>query len=201
MTASTPSGDGMAAPGDGDPGEAAETVGDDESTSAFEGGREIDRAPVGLSSVLAIAASAIAAVAASEGNTAGGALAGLGVVLIALGVLRGSRGAVHAAGLALLGGIVLGGSGDASELWILVATVAAVLAWDVGQNAIGLGEQLGRNADTARAELAHAAGTVTVGASTAGLAYVLYLFAGTNQPLSAIVVLLVAVAFLLGVLR
>jgi len=174
---------------------------EDEVVEDERSGREIDRRPAPLSAVLAIAASAIAAIAASTGSPAGGALAGIGVAVVAPGVVVGSRRLVHADALALVTGIVLGGTGDAPELWTLTATVAAVVAWDAGQNAISLGEQLGREADTARAEVAHATGTVAVGSLTAGVAYALYLGAGGNQPLSAVVLLLVAVVVLVGALR
>ncbi|NHN42230.1 hypothetical protein G9C85_11420 [Halorubellus sp. JP-L1] len=163
--------------------------------------REIDRRPTPLSAVVALAAAAITAIAASVGSPAGGALAAVGVAVLAPAVVRGSRWLVHVAGLVLLAGVVLGGAGDAPELWILTATVGAVVAWDAGQNAISLGEQLGRDADTARAEVAHSAATIGLGATTVGVAYVLYQFAGGNRPLSAVVLLLVAVAVLLNVLR
>lgn len=181
--------------------EAADGEDEDKDEEAGASAREIDRRPAPLSAVFAIAASAIAAIAASVGSPAGAAIAGLGVVLAAAGALVGSRRAVDAAGLALLGGIVVAGVGSIPELWALVATVAAVLAWDLGHNAISLGEQLGRDADTAPAEIAHMAATLAVGASTAAVAYVLYLLAGGDQPISAVVFLLVAVALLVGALR
>lgn len=177
---------------------AEDANGDDEDVPT---GREIDRGPTPLSSVLAIAASAIATIAASTGATAGAALAALGVVLLAGGVLTGSRRLVDGTGLTLLAGIAIAGTADAPEYWVLVAVAAAVVAWDVAGNAIGLGEQLGRNADTAPAELAHAAASVAVAAVTAALAYALYLVAGTNQPITAVVFLLAAAAVLLAVLR
>lgn len=164
-------------------------------------GREIDRRPTPLSALVALAAASVVAIAASVGSTAGGALAGLGVVALAPAVLVGSPRLVDGGALALLAGVALGGSGDAPELWVLVATVAAVVAWDAGQNAISLGRQLGRDASTARAEVAHSGATVAVGTTTAGVAYVVFLFAGGSRPLSGVVVLLVAVAILLGALR
>jgi hypothetical protein len=180
------------APADSD----ADDGGDDEPS-----GREIDRRPAPLSAVVALAAAAVTAIAASVGSTAGGALAGFGIVVLAPAVINGSRRLVHAGAIALLAGVVVGGAGDAPELWTLVATVAAVVAWDAGQNAISLGEQLGRRADTARAEVVHTAATVALGTTTAGVAYVLYQVAGGSRPLSGVVFLLVAVAILLQALR
>jgi hypothetical protein len=188
-TASGADGGDSGADGEGDDGE-------DELA-----GREIDRRPTPLSAVLALAAASVVAIAASVGSTAGGALAGLGVVALAPAVVAGYPRLVDGGALALLGGVALGGSGNAPELWLLVATVAAVVAWDAGQTAISLGGQLGRDASTARAEVAHSAATVAIGTTTAGVAYVVYLFAGGSRPLSGVVVLLVAVAILLGALR
>jgi len=186
--------------------DAASTASDADDGGGGDGedeltGREIDRRPTPLSAVVALAAAGVVAIAASVGSTAGGALAGVGVVALAPAVLVGYPRLVDVGALALLVGIALAGSGDAPELWVLVATVSAVVAWDAGQNAISLGEQLGRDANTARAEVAHSAATVAVGSTTAGVAYVVYLFAGGSRPLSGVVVLLVAVAILLGALR
>lgn len=59
----------------------------------------------------------------------------------------------------LLGGLV--SLGPLSTL--LVGAVAALLVWDVGEHAIGIGEQLGRTAPTTRIELTHLAASLLVG--------------------------------------
>lgn len=45
----------------------------------------------------------------------------------------------------------------------LVATAGTVLAWDFGEHAIGLGEQVGRDAATLPSELTHAVGSLLAG--------------------------------------
>jgi hypothetical protein len=67
----------------------------------------------------------------------------------------------------LLGGLVA--LGPLSTL--LVGAVAALLVWDLGENAVSIGEQLGRNAPTTRLELTHLAASLFVGsvAVVAGL--------------------------------
>jgi hypothetical protein len=68
----------------------------------------------------------------------------------------------------LLGGLV--SLGPLSTL--LVGAVAALLVWDIGENAVGIGEQLGRTAPTTRIEVTHLAASLLVGgvAVVAGLA-------------------------------
>lgn len=46
---------------------------------------------------------------------------------------------------------------------LLLAGIATVVAWDLGEQAVSMGRQLGRGARTYRAELTHAAGTVFAG--------------------------------------
>lgn len=165
---------------------------------------EIDRRPVRLSAVVSLGAGALAALAAMLTASVGGALAGLGVVALAPGLVLGSRRLVHVGGVVLAAGMVVAGatgSGAAAELFLLVGTASTVVAWDVGQNAIGLGQQLGQAAETTRAELAHLGASLVVGTVTVGVAYGLYQFAGSGQPLPALVMLLVAALALTTALR
>lgn len=92
----------------------------------------------------------------------------VGVALVGAGVapLRGAgsrrlckAGAV-AAFLGVLAASVVAhlGAGPA-----LAATAGAVLAWDFGEHAVGVGEQLGRDAGTLPAEFAHGVGSLLAG--------------------------------------
>ncbi|MFC4407466.1 DUF7519 family protein [Haloarchaeobius iranensis] len=165
---------------------------------------EIDRRPVRLSAIVSLGAAAVAALAAILTASVGGVVAGLGIVALAPGLVVGSRRLVHAGGVVLAAGMVVAGAtgaGAAAELFLLVGTAATVVAWDVGQNAVGLGQQLGQEAETTRAELAHIGATLVVGGVTVGVAYGLYQVAGTGQPLPALVMLLVAALVLTTALR
>ncbi|WP_439025781.1 DUF7519 family protein [Haloarchaeobius sp. DT45] len=165
---------------------------------------EIDRRPVRLSAVVALGAGAFAALAAVLTASAGVIGGAIGMLALAPGVVLGYRRLVHLGAVGLLGGLVFAGatgSGPSAELLMLVGTTATVLAWDVGQNAIGLGEQLGRETETTRAELAHIGGSVTVGVLTAGTAFGVYQVATEGQPLVALALLLVAVVILTTALR
>ncbi|WP_256299719.1 DUF7519 family protein [Haloarchaeobius salinus] len=165
---------------------------------------EIDRRPTRLSAIVSLGAAAVAALAAILTASIGGVFAGVGIVALAPGLVVGSRRLVHVGGVVLAAGMVLAGAtggGGAAELFMLVGTAATVVAWDVGQNAVGLGEQLGQEAETTRAELAHLGATLVVGAVTVGVAYGLYQVAGSGQPLPALVMLLVAALALTTALR
>lgn len=165
---------------------------------------EIDRGPARLSAVVSLGAAAAAVLAAALAASAGGAFAGLGVVALAPALVVGSRRLVHVGAVVMVAGLVLAGAtggGAGAELFLLVGTAATVVAWDVGQNAIGVGRQLGREAETTRAELAHLGASLVVGSVTVGVAYGLYQVAGSGQPLPALVMLLVAALALTAALR
>lgn len=122
----------------------------------------------------------------------------LGAVVLFLGVMplygSGSRWLVKAgAGLVLAGVLLAGLLNSAGFGSLLLATAGSVVAWDLGENAIGIGEQLGRETPTARIEGVHALGSVAVG----GVAVWSVQFASGWTPadasLSSVLVLLLAV--------
>lgn len=93
-------------------------------------------------------------------------LLGLAVLLAGLLPVRsGWERTLVTAGSALLfvGVVTSGVVRGASQVQVLVAGVAVVLAWDLGEQAVSLGGQVGRQAQTRRAELAHASGTLVAG--------------------------------------
>ncbi len=160
---------------------------------------EIDRSPARLSGGLAVGAGGLAVAAAPSPAAAPFGVAG--VVLLLVGVLRGSRRAVTAGALLAFGGVVAAGLGDAPAASLLVGTAAAVLAWDLGEQAINVGEQLGRAASTRNGELVHAANSTLVAVAAVGLGYGLFLVASGGQPVTALVVLLGAALLLAAALR
>lgn len=92
----------------------------------------------------------------------------LGLAVLALGVIpargSGSRRLVKGGtAFVVVSVFVTGIVQKPSLVTLLAAGVATVLAWDLGENAIGLGVQLGRRAGTRRAEAVHALGSVAVG--------------------------------------
>jgi hypothetical protein len=163
--------------------------------------REIDRSPARLSSALAVSAAALAAGTSALSSTV--ALAGSlgGLALFAVGVVAGSRrGLTLGAGVLLLSALV-GGLLSGAAYLLLPGVIATVLAWDFGEQAINVGEQLGREADTAQLEATHAAGSTVVGVGAGALGYGVYLVSSGGQPVTALVFLLLAAVVLTSALR
>jgi hypothetical protein len=124
-----------------------------------------------------------------------------GVVVLWLATAEGSHKLVDLAGALLLVATVTAGTQQTPVPVTLSATVGTVVAWDVASNAVELGEQLGREPDTTGAELAHALGTVGVGAVLAGLSYAVYSVGGGGQPVGAVIALVLGTVALLSALR
>lgn len=84
---------------------------------------------------------------------------------------------------------------------LLVATAGTVVAWDAGDRAISLGEQLGRLAQTRRLEAVRTGSTLLVGAVAVALAPIVEGFGSPGLPLAALVALLVSVLLLTAALH
>lgn len=89
----------------------------------------------------------------------------------------------------LLGGLVA--LGPLSTL--LVGAVAALLVWDIGENAVSIGEQLGRGAPTTRVELTHLAASLLVGGVAVVAGLLVSDVGAADLSLPSFVVLVVAV--------
>lgn len=161
---------------------------------------EINRSPAQLSSAFAVTAAAIALLTTIP-SVAGVAFGVAGIGSVTAGLVRGSRRLVTLGAGALFGGVLLAGLAGASVESLLVGTAAVVLVWDVGEQAINVGEQLGRAAVTARGETAHAAASTVVGASGVGLGYAVYVLTTGGQPMTALVFLLLSAVLFASALR
>ena len=162
--------------------------------------REIDRSPAVVSSGLAVVAAGVSVVGTAFGAPTGALGGAAGLVVLGLGLLVASRRAVTVGGGLLFAGVLFAGASGASAEPLLLGTVGAVVAWDVGDNAISVGQQLGRAARTRNAELVHAAASLAVGGVTAAVGYAVYLAAAAGQPLTALVFLLLGAVVLVSAL-
>ncbi|WP_254768732.1 DUF7519 family protein [Salinilacihabitans rarus] len=157
---------------------------------------EIVRRPTTVAAGVAGVAALVAVAAAGLGSTAGLALGAIGAAGVAAGLARGARPGVDVGCLVLFLGVVAGGLGIGSVELTLIGTVATVVAWDLAQGAIDLGDQLGRGARTARLEAVHAVSSLLVGLTAAAAGYAVYLVGAGGRPVSAAVLLLIAAILL-----
>jgi len=163
-------------------------------------GIEVDRSPSRVGSALALCAGALALAPGASVLGAGVLLGALGFVSLLNGLLFARRGLLTLGSTLIVAGVLVAGVEGAPTHLVLGGVVAGVLAWDVGQNAIELGEQLGREAGTARTELLHAGASAAVGLATAGLGYGVYLVGVGGRPVAAVALLLFAAAALVAAL-
>lgn len=118
-----------------------------------------------------------------------------GLVLLAGGVVCLRRGwdrylVMAGTGLLLIGVLLSGVVHGASRPFLLAGAVATVVAWDVGEQGINLGEQVGRRASTWSSELVHTASSVVVGGVGIGLAFGVYAVGFDRIPLVGLLLLL-----------
>lgn len=131
-------------------------------------------------------------------------MAGLLALVLGLAPLRGSG----SRGLLKLGTAGVTVSVLAAGLFmsvplrtLLVCGAATIVAWDAGEHAINVGEQLGRHAETRRLEAAHGAGSLLVGGVAVGAGTVISGVGSSGLPLPALALLLASVLLLTGALH
>jgi uncharacterized membrane protein YbaN (DUF454 family) len=159
---------------------------------------EVDRGPARLSSALATIAALLAVLTSAPLSVLAVLLGGVGFVVLAVALFaRGSRRLLWLGTVSIFGGALDAGARAAAPPALVLTSVAAVLlAWDVGQNAISVGEQLGRGAETWRAELVHAAVSTVVAVLVAVAAYAVFGL-GVGSPPVLAVLLFVGASLLL----
>lgn len=166
----------------------------------MSGAGRIERAPTPFGRRLSLAAGLVAVLAGGLYSWLALALGAVGFLTLAAGLVRGTDRPVTLGAVGLAGGALAAGVEGAPAPAVLVSVVAAIVAWDVAGNAIGIGRQLGREAGTRKAEAVHAAASAAVGLATAGAGYGLYRAGTGEQPVAALVFLLVAAVLLLETL-
>lgn len=121
----------------------------------------------------------------------------LGIWALAAGVAPARRGwerRLIATGTGLVFvAVVTSGVVRTTDLWpLLVAGAASIVAWDVAENAVSLGNQVGDDARTVRAELTHGAVTGVVAGGAILLVYVVERLGVDGLPFAALAALLLA---------
>ncbi|WP_092891052.1 DUF7519 family protein [Halopelagius inordinatus] len=162
---------------------------------------EITRSPPVVGSSLSLVAATVALVFAALSAQSAVAPAAVGVFLLGVGLYRASRRLVTLGSAALFVGVLLAGVRGGVPEAVLLSALATVLAWDTADHALGIGEQLGREAHSSRLVFVHAATTLLVGVFGSALCYAVYLAVGGGQPVSAVVLLLLGAVALVSALR
>jgi hypothetical protein len=160
----------------------------------------IDHGPTRPSSALALVAAVTTTAAGVYSPVAfAGCLVG-GLVLVT-GLAAGEQRAVTTGSAILVVAVLTGGAAGAPIVATLVGVTGALLALDLGSTALSLGEQLGRRAPTLRLELVHATASTLVGLGIVTAGTAVHSAAAEEQPVTAVLGLVVAAVVLLLALR
>ncbi|ELZ74714.1 hypothetical protein C455_17267 [Haloferax larsenii JCM 13917] len=162
---------------------------------------EITRQPTRPGTAMALSAAGLSVLVLAVTSPAAALLSLLAGIVLAGGLTRGSRRILDAAGGIYVLALLLGGLGDAGSEVLLLAAIASILAWDIAENALSVGDHLGRETDTTRLEVVHAATTLVVLTVGAGMVFAIGTAASGGQPITAVVLLLVGVIALVAGLR
>ncbi|MFP9059967.1 hypothetical protein ACLI4R_05480 [Natrialbaceae archaeon A-chndr2] len=162
---------------------------------------ELTRKPTRRNTAASITAALGTLVVIGSGSPAGGLFGLVGLGLLALGLHRGVRLGVDLGGGILFISVVLGGLQGLSPEASVIGAVGTLLAWDLANSAVELGEQLGRETVTGRLEAAHIVTSLAVGLLSATVGYGVFVFSGAGYSLGVVVLLILAVVFLIAGLR
>ena len=150
----------------------------------------VDHTPPVEAAVAVATVGAVSAGALGVGSIVGGAAGALAAVVTLVGVVRGQL-AVVGGGATLSGfGLLLAGLGNAPAGSLLIGAVGTVLLWDLGDHAVGIGQQLTAEADAGRVVAVHAAVSVGVGVAIAAVGYGIFTAASGGQPVVGVLFLL-----------
>ncbi|EMA02392.1 hypothetical protein C439_07415 [Haloferax mediterranei ATCC 33500] len=150
---------------------------------------------------MSLSAASLATLALAFTTTMAAAGALVATVILAASLVRSSRRVLDVAGGLFFLSLVVGGMSGPGAEPILLAAIASILAWDLGENALSVGDHLGRETDTTRLELVHAAATLLVLTVGAGVVYGVDAVASGGQPIAAVVLLLLGAVALVSVVR
>ena len=157
----------------------------------------IDDAPPRASVAIAIGVAVVGTLSLALSGPAA-VVGAVGVVGLAVGLRSSSRAAVTLGAAGLFCGTLLAGLAGAPSPLLLAATAATVVAWDIAEFGIDLGETVGRTATTRRAEFVHAGTSGALALVGAGGGSIVYRLAGGGPALVPIALLFGAVVLVLA---
>lgn len=163
---------------------------------------EVGHGPARVSAVGATVAALVAALANLPASVIGFGVSLFGFVGLAIGlfVLPSRRLSGLGTGIVFLG-VVLTGVFGPDPVLVVTGVLASILAFDLSQNAFGVGEQLSKATETWRGESVHAAGSLAAGAVSAALAFGIYLVlaGGQLEPFGLVLLFAGAVALVYAI--
>lgn len=164
---------------------------------------DVNHAPPRLAQGIAISAILSGALLTTPFATLAIPFGMAGVVIVMAAILvRQSRGWLSVgAALVLFGALVTGAYGAVSPELMLVGVGATLLAWDVGQHGLVIGEQLGRRPRSTRNLVVHVTSSAVVIGLISAIAYLGYLLAGSGRQASAVAVVILGIIIMAWVFR
>lgn len=162
------------------------------STTAVTFEERPDRGTVLLTAIaglVAVTATAVAPTAALVGL--------LGTIVMVVGVHLPNRTVLTVGTMGLFAAVILSALAGTSPVFAVIGAAATVVAWDVAENGISLGQQLGRAAATTRPAIVHLLATVVLAVVVGVVVVVTFRLARRGQPtLASLLLLFAAVLFI-----
>lgn len=163
----------------------------------------VTREPPQLSRILTLVATAVAVVSTAVFSGLALPFGAVGAVLVTASMLRfHSRRWLTVGIVFVFAGLVLSAAlGVLTGELALVGAVATLVAWDAGQFGFSVGDHLGRDARTRRLVVVHTAATTAFLGLMGLVAFGVFRVSGSNQPATAVALLVFGVIALLWTLR
>lgn len=189
--------------GDSDPGDGEETVPPLQEDEEEHTPVAVEHAPPRESQGIALGAAVVGAALTTPFALLALPFGLAGVVVFAGGlIVTNSRGWLTiGTALVLIGTILTGAYGAVPAELMLVGVTATVLAWDVGQHGIGLGQQLGADTRIRRALFVHTAISTVVLGSISTVVYLISLVGPGGRPAPAVAVAVIGIVAAAWMLR
>ncbi|MFB6253320.1 MAG: hypothetical protein ABEI06_01770 [Halobacteriaceae archaeon] len=162
---------------------------------------EIQHAPSQRSQLIAFFIALMASLIALVEFPYGMIFASIGLAGFGLGLVFGARVLLTAGTGSLYLGVLLGATTVNSVIIPLISAAAVIVAWDIGDQGISIGNQLSTNASASRLEFIHGLVSIGIGLFSTIGAYIVYRVATGNQPVTALFLLLFAAIVLIATLR
>lgn len=162
---------------------------------------ELARRPSRRSVLVSAVAGSFAVAASAAGGGTAALVTAAGLLALLAGVWTSRHRVVDAGALVAFLGVVIAALAEVGATPVVLGTVATVVAWDTGGNAISLGRQVGHDADTIRVEILHGLLGALVGVAGAILGILFFTLGPTHQPVTTLFVLLLGAAILVVALN